>query len=183
MVNKVIGGLDLETTGFDYATGDRIVEACIGIYRLDDDGLRHVRTFTQRINPERTIPADAYRVHGISNEDVKLSPKWIEFAPTVDKLLQKCDLVVIHNRDFDWPFLNAAQAAAGYPIDSSKETFCTMRSAPWATFDGKSPSLQELCWSMGIEYDPSAAHAADYDVDRMMQCYAKGVALNLFQTN
>ena len=178
----VIVGLDTETTGFSFTEKkDRIVEACFAIYIYDGKELEHKRTITQRINPERSIPADAQAVHGISFEDVKLMPKWAEFADTAKKILDRADVVVIHNAAFDVDFLVNEQDAAGQPLTGSLEakSFCTMTNARWATFDGKSPSLKELCWSLGIEYDVTKAHAAEYDVHVMMACYEKAVALGL----
>lgn len=178
----VIVGLDTETTGFFFEKKDRIVEACFAIYTFDGLVFQHQRTITQRINPERSIPADAQAVHGISLDDVKSSPKWAEFADTAKKILDRADVVVIHNAAFDVDFLVNEQDAAGKPLTGSLEakSFCTMLNGRWATFDGKSPSLKELCWSLGVEYDPSKAHAAEYDVHVMMACYEKAIKLGLF---
>lgn len=182
----VIVGLDLETTGFDFygKKQDRIIEACFSIYTYDPIGhdLVHKKTITQRINPERNIPEDAQAVHGISYEDVKASPKWAAFAPTVQKILAIADVVVIHNAAFDEPFLEGEQQQAGYALGRKIPTFCTMENGRWATFDGKNPSLKELCWSLGVEYDVTKAHSADYDVSVMMECYIKGVTLGLYAT-
>lgn len=179
----VIVGLDTETTGFSFTDKkDRIVEACFAIYTYDGETLTHKRTITQRINPERSIPADAQAVHGISLDDVRGEPKWAEFADTAKKILDRADVVVIHNAAFDVDFLVNEQEFAGYPLTGSLEakSFCTMVNGRWATFDGKSPSLKELCWSLGVEYDPALAHAAEYDVTRMMACYEKAIKLGLF---
>lgn len=176
----VIVGLDTETTGFHFDKGDRIVEVCFSLYQYDLAGLTHLKTITQRINPQRSIPADSQAVHGISYEDVKSSPTWADFAPTAQKILERADMLVIHNAAFDVPFLEGEMQRVGLPI-SRKPSFCTMENSRWATFDGKNPSLKELCWSLGVEYDPSAAHAADYDVHRMMECTDKALKLGLFK--
>ena len=57
--------LDTETTGFDPDSGDRIVE--IGAVELE----RHVptgRPYHQYINPERSMPQEAFEVHGLGDE-------------------------------------------------------------------------------------------------------------------
>ena len=54
--------LDTETTGFDPFSGDRIVE--IGAVEL----LNHMptgETYHVYINPERSMPIEAFGVHGI----------------------------------------------------------------------------------------------------------------------
>jgi DNA polymerase-3 subunit epsilon len=177
----IIVGCDTETTGFHPHKGDRIIEACFGIYRYEAGVMTLLKTVTQRINPQRSIPADSQRIHGISYEDVKASPIWSDFAPTVEKILSKADLVVIHNAEFDVRFLDHEQSQAGSPVSKWPPVVCTMETARWATFDGKRPSLAEVCWALGIEYDPSKAHAAAYDVDVMMQAYAKGLSLGLYK--
>ena len=57
--------LDTETTGFDPEAGDRIVE--IGAVELHN----HVatgKTFHVYINPERSMPQEAFEVHGLGDE-------------------------------------------------------------------------------------------------------------------
>ena len=54
--------LDTETTGFDPESGDRIVE--IGAVELYNH-LPTGNTFHEYMNPERTMPMDAFQVHGI----------------------------------------------------------------------------------------------------------------------
>jgi DNA polymerase III subunit epsilon len=63
--------LDTETTGLDPDTGDRIVE--IGALEL----FNHVptgQTFHKYINPERSVPAEAQAVHGITDEFLRDKP-------------------------------------------------------------------------------------------------------------
>lgn len=176
----IIAGLDLETTGFNVDKGDRIIEVCFGLYQYEGGELTHLKTINQRINPQRTIPVEAQKVHGISYEDVKEMPVWKDFAPTVAKILSKVDKLVIHNAGFDSPFLEGEMRNAGLPIEHRVPTFCTMENGRKLTFDGKLPSLKELCWALGVKYDPAAAHAADYDVHKMMECYKKGIKIGLF---
>jgi len=50
-----------------------------------------------------------------------------------------------------------------------------MTEGRWATGTGKLPSLQELCFCCGVEYNPDEAHAAIYDTQVMMECVERGV--------
>lgn len=177
----VIVGLDLETTGLSFDKGDRILEVCFGIYKASDDHIEHLRTINTRINPQRAISAEAQAVHGISYEDIKESPTWEDFGETASKILTRADLLVIHNAEFDYPFIKGEMNRVGRPLERDIPTFCTMNNGRWATFDGKRPSLRELCWSLGNDYDPSAAHSAEYDVNKMMECYSKALKLGLFK--
>ena len=59
---------DTETTGFDPTTGDRLVE--IGAVEL----INHIptgRTYHQYINPERDVPEEVVKVHGLTEEFLK----------------------------------------------------------------------------------------------------------------
>ena len=74
---------DTETTGFDPLTGDRLVE--IGAVEL----INHVptgRTYHQYINPDRDVPEEVVKVHGLTNEFLKDYPffdkvaqDWVDF--------------------------------------------------------------------------------------------------------
>ena len=69
--------LDTETTGLSPREGHRIVE--IGGVEL----INHVptgRTYHQYINPERDMPAEAYNVHGLSEEFLRKHPVFSEIA-------------------------------------------------------------------------------------------------------
>ena len=73
---------DTETTGLDPQGGDRLVEiGCIEMVNRVETG----RTFHGYINPQRTMPAAAEAVHGLS--DAFLADKPL-FAERVAELLE-----------------------------------------------------------------------------------------------
>ena len=41
--------------------------------------------------------------------------------------------------------------------------------------------LSELCFALGVEYDPNAAHAADYDTEVLAQCLFAGIDRGFFK--
>ena len=95
--------LDTETTGFDPMKGDRLVE--IGCLEL----VNHVftgNTFHIYINPERDMPEDAFRVHGLSIEFLSQHPTFDKQADAFVEFIGDSPLV-IHNASFDMKFLNA----------------------------------------------------------------------------
>ena len=60
---------DTETTGFEYAKGERLVE--IGAVEL----INHMPTgvtYHQYINPEKEVPEEAFKVHGLSYDFLKI---------------------------------------------------------------------------------------------------------------
>jgi DNA polymerase III subunit epsilon len=91
---------DLETTGTNI-THDRIVE--IAIIKVVPGGDR--LTFEKKINPERSIPAEASLIHGIYDNDVKDAPSFKMIAKELVKFLQGCDLAGFNVLRFDIPML------------------------------------------------------------------------------
>ncbi|WP_210334663.1 3'-5' exonuclease [Ensifer sp. ENS10] len=171
----IIAGLDWETTG-KLEPDHRIIEAYIGLYR----GGTKIWSYEQRIDPQRSISADAQRVHGISAGDLIGMPIWDTVAPTINQILNRCDFVVAHNGNgFDKPFAEMEMRRIGLTL-TDKPWIDTMLDGVWATADGKKPRLGELAFACGVDYDPSKAHSAAYDVDVMMDCYLKGLDWNFF---
>lgn len=169
----LIAGSDLETTGLEI--GDhRIIEAYVGLW--DSDTRKLVRETNLRINPQRSIMPAAQAVHRISIQDLQGCPIWDRsVAGLVREAIEAADFAVAHNGEgFDLPFLNYEFKRVGVP-ELEVPMFDTMLSARWATPQGKVPNLGELCFSCGVEYDPSKAHAAEYDVQKMMDCFFRGL--------
>jgi len=99
---------DTETTGvfpdhLEPELRDRIVEiGCVELFNLERTG----REFHIYINPERSVPDEVVRVHGLTREFLSQHRK---FAEVVDEFM---DFVgdaplVAHNASFDQNFLNA----------------------------------------------------------------------------
>lgn len=174
---KIIG-LDTETTGLDQEKGHRIIEIALLTYDLDTHKL--VDRWVQRIDPERAIDPGAQAVHGIGYSDLVGCPKWDDLAPEIAKRLGTAGLLVAHNMGFDGPFIAAELVRVGIDVPNV-HSLCTMENARWATPDGKSPRLGELCFALGVDYDPAKAHGADYDVQVMMDCFFKGLDRGFYE--
>jgi DNA polymerase-3 subunit epsilon len=93
--------IDVETTGFSPARGDRIVE--IAIARMDARG-RIEDEYATLVNPGRDV--GPVFVHGISHSEVLDAPTFEEIA---GELLARMDgaVVVAHNATFEERFLAA----------------------------------------------------------------------------
>lgn len=176
-----IVGIDTETTGLDPDKGHKIIEIGLNMFEtVDGKTFRKMgKTWTRRVNPKRPIDAAAQAVHGISAEDLVGCPTFEEVAPTLLKLLKAANLLVAHNANFDVPFIVYELASVGLECPEL-EVFCTMESGRPATALGKLPNLGELCWAMDVSYNPDEAHAADYDIDKTMECFFRGVGRGLF---
>lgn len=88
--------LDTETTGLDPARGDAIVEVAI----VDAAGRTLIDTL---VDPQRDIPWQATRVHGISRDMVDGKPTLAQLMPRILDIVRDED-VVIYNARFDAPF-------------------------------------------------------------------------------
>jgi DNA polymerase-3 subunit epsilon len=82
---------DTETTGLDPKTGDRMVEiGCIEMIARVETG----RTFHAFFNPERDMPVEAERVHGLSAAFLATKPRFAEVAAEAEVLeLNEGDVV------------------------------------------------------------------------------------------
>ena len=92
--------LDLETTGINVAT-DRIVEICL--VKQSPGGKTDIRT--ERFNPTVPIPAQAKAIHGISDEDVKDKPTFVQMASVLSQFIGNADLAGYNAIKFDIPLL------------------------------------------------------------------------------
>ena len=108
---------DTETTGLDPASGHRIVEiGCVEILNAIPTG----QTFHFYLDPERDMPEEAFRVHGLSIEFLTGKPKFAEIAEQFLSFIADAVLVA-HNAEFDLRFVNAELAALGRPtLDSER---------------------------------------------------------------
>ncbi|MCP1539978.1 3'-5' exonuclease [Methylorubrum extorquens] len=164
----LVAGWDTETTGLQY--GDhRFVEIAILTYDLLTEKL--VDSYVTKIDPQRSIPADVQRIHGIGPKDVEGCPTWEEVAPEAHKRLEAATFTVAHNgAGFDLPFVNYELRRVRLP-ELTKPLVDTMLHGRGTTPNGAVPNLRVFCSALGIEYDPALAHRAEYDVDVMMRAF------------
>ncbi|MEL6416315.1 MAG: DNA polymerase III subunit epsilon [Pseudomonadota bacterium] len=158
--------LDTETTGLDPQEGHRIVE--IGGVEL----LNHMptgRTYHQYINPQRDMPAEAFAVHGISEEFLADKPVFADIATDFISFVGDAKLV-IHNASFDMKFLNAELnwcAQATLPNDQAIDTLIIAR----RKFPGSPASLDALCRRFGIDNSAREKHGALLDSEILAEVY------------
>ena len=98
-LNYVI--IDFETTGLNAGDGDEIIE--VGAVRVENRQILPV-TFHSLINPERSVPTEATRVHGISASELENAPTIREVMPDFLNFMGS-SVVVAQNARFDLTFL------------------------------------------------------------------------------
>ncbi|MCA0273941.1 MAG: DNA polymerase III subunit epsilon [Proteobacteria bacterium] len=159
--------LDTETTGFEPGEGDRIVE--IGAIEL----LNHVptgRSYHQYINPERSMPAAAFQVHGLGDDFLRDKPKFAQIAAAFIEFIGADSRLVIHNAAFDMKFLNAELGWAGHPVMPMDRAIDTVAMAR-RKFPGSPASLDALCRRFGIDNSAREKHGALLDSELLAEVY------------
>ena len=157
---------DTETTGFEPADGHRIVE--VGCVELIDH-FPTGRTLQFYLNPERDVPIESQRVHGLSNEFLADKPL---FASVVDEFLEFLgdSTLVIHNASFDIKFINAELKRVGRPAIPLARATDTIEIAK-RKFPGARYSLDELCKRFSIDLSVRTKHGALLDAQLTAEVY------------
>ena len=138
--------LDTETTGLSYKDGHRIVEiACIETKDLILTG----RKFHKFLNPKRSVPEEAFKVHGFSEKFLSDKETFDEIA---DEFLSfiKGKKIIIHNANFDLSFLNGELDAVKKELIDEKLVIDSLEIARNKS-TSTSNSLDALCKKFNID--------------------------------
>lgn len=163
MLREIV--LDTETTGLSPQGGDRLVE--IGCVEL----INHIptgKTHHVYINPERTMPEEAFRVHGLGDAFLADKPVFKAVAEDFRAFIGDATLV-IHNAPFDMGFLNAELEWAGLPR-LTNEVIDTVMVAR-QKHPGARVSLDALCKHYGIDNSRRTLHGALLDSEILAEVY------------
>lgn len=174
---KLIVGYDTETTGLE--NEDRVIEFAASIMDIDTGEI--VYRFEQRFNSGgQPIHPKALAVHGIHPSDIAHCPDFATAIPTIQKMAKLCNVWLAHNAEFDNRMLAGEFNRASEPMPVLT-ILDSMVEGRWATPNGKNPNLGELCFSLGIPYDPALAHNALYDVEVMLKAWRAGWQRGFYQ--
>ena len=158
--------LDTETTGFDPKTGDRLIEVgCIEIEDLLPTG----RTFHSFVNPERLIPPDAIRVHGITDDKVRDAPKFRDVVHELMAFIGDAP-VIAHNAAFDRNFIDHECGLCGHALIEETRWIDTLQLAQ-KRFPGMANSLDALCKRFKISLVERTLHGALIDARLLADVY------------
>lgn len=158
--------LDTETTGFEPSEGHRIVE--IGAVEL----MNHMptgRTFHVYLNPERSMPKEAFEVHGLGDDFLRDKPLFRQEAQNFLDFIGDAKLI-IHNAAFDMKFLNWELKAHGFPVIPNTQAVDTLHIAR-SKFPGSPASLDALCRRFGIDNSKREKHGALLDSEILAEVY------------
>lgn len=159
---------DTETTGLDPQSGDRLVEiGCIEMMNRVPTGA----VFHAYFNPERSMPAEAEAVHGLSSAFLADKPLFAARAAELLDFLGDAPLVA-HNAGFDFGFLNAELAMCELPAVDRARMVDTVAIAR-RKHPGAKLSLDALCSRYGIDRSHRVRHGALLDAELLAQLYVE----------
>ena len=158
--------LDTETTGLSFRDGHKVVEiACIETKDLIVTG----KVFHKLINPKRSVPEEAFKIHGFSQEF--LSDKET-FDQVADEFLSfiKDKKIIIHNASFDLGFLDG-ELGSIQKEKINKELVIDSLEVARNKFPGTSNSLDALCKRFTIDLSRRTKHNALLDCELLREAY------------
>lgn len=164
MIREIV--LDTETTGLEPAEGHRLVE--VAALEL----VNHVPTgrhFQRYLNPERDVPEEARRVHGLDRAFLEGFPTFAEAADELLAFIGDSPLV-IHNAAFDLKFLNAELARIERPLLEADRVIDTLAIAQ-RRFPGAPASLDALCRRFAVDASARKLHGALLDCELLAEVY------------
>lgn len=153
-LSRPICFFDLETTGLDI-TKDRIVE--ISVFKVFPNGNKESRTWL--VNPERSIPAESTKFHGITDEKVKDEPNFKVLAPEVHKMIKDSDLGGYNSNKFDIPLLAEEMLRAGIDFDMKNRVAVDVQNI----FHKKEQRTLEAAYRFYCDKELVNSHSAEAD--------------------
>ena len=158
--------LDTETTGLSFRDGHKIVEiACIETKDLIATG----KVFHKLINPKRSMPAEAYKVHGFSEDFLKDKETFDQVAAEFLTFI-KGKKIIIHNASFDLGFLDGELESIQKEKINKKLVIDSLEVAR-NKFPGSSNSLDALCKRFNVDLSRRTKHNALLDCELLREVY------------
>jgi len=159
---------DTETTGLDPLLGDRVIE--IAAIELIND-LPTGEKFYALLDPERDIPSESTRVHGITSAHIEGKPKFADVADAMLDFFADSPLVA-HNAPFDFAFLDYELSRIGKPVLGRARMIDTLALAK-TRFPGMPNSLDALCRRFEIDLSARTTHNALLDCKLLADVYVE----------
>lgn len=159
---------DTETTGFDPKNGDRMVEiGCIEMVNRVLTG----RSYHAYFNPERSMPAEAEAVHGLSDAFLADKPLFAQGAQEFLDFIEDSPMIA-HNAAFDFNFIDYELDRIGLPKVDRSRMVDTVALAK-VRHPGAKLSLDALCSRYGIDRSHRTKHGALLDAELLAQVYVE----------
>lgn len=158
--------VDTETTGLLISEGHRIIEiTCIEL-----NGTKTGRMWHSYFNPQREVSAGATAVHGLTLDDLKMSPLFKDKADELLQFLGNAWHLIAHNAPFDRGFIEDELRRCKKRIDLQfTDTLAMARSK----LPGKKHSLDALCKHYGLYQKNRGLHGATLDAKLLAEVYIR----------
>jgi DNA polymerase III subunit epsilon len=166
MIRAVL--FDTETTGLEWVQGHRVIE--VAALELIND-LPTGRHFHALMDPERDIPEDASRIHGLTASHVAGKPRFGMLAAELLAFFEDGKLIA-HNAPFDFGFLNNELARIGLAPLAPERMIDTLVLAK-TRFPGMPNSLDALCRRFAIDLSARTTHNALLDCRLLAEVYVE----------
>ena len=159
--------LDIETTGLSFLEGHKIVEiGCVELLNNFPSG----KTWQRYINPERSIPEEAFKIHGLSNEFLSNKPVFSDIIKDFLNFIKDSDLI-IHNSRFDLPFINyELEINNSKALDPKKNNIIDTLKLARKMHPGQSVSLDALSRRYKVNIERKN-HGALLDAEILAEVY------------
>jgi DNA polymerase-3 subunit epsilon len=158
--------MDTETTGLDPKSGHRLVEiACVELSNYIPTG----RVWHRYINPQRDMPEEAYRVHGLSATFLADKPLFVDVAQSLLDFVEDGKLV-FHNAGFDMNFINFELGQLGIAPIPGERIIDTLALARRKHPAGPN-SLDALCKRYNVDNSARTKHGALLDAELLAEVY------------
>ena len=158
--------LDIETTGLYAKNGDRIVE--IGCIELENN-YPTGNYFQQYINPQKEMPEEALKIHGLTTDFLSDKPLFSDIAEKFLSFINGSELV-IHNAKFDMGFLNYELELCSKTNLNNFKVLDTLTIAK-KMFPGAANNLDALCRRYSIDITKRKKHGALLDAELLSDVF------------
>ena len=158
--------LDTETTGLSFRDGHKVVEiACIETKDLIATG----KVFHKFINPKRSMPEEAFKVHGFSDDFLSDKETFDQIADDFLSFIKE-KKIIIHNASFDLSFLDGELGFIQKEKINKKLVIDSLQVAR-SKFPGTSNSLDAICKRFNIDLSRRTKHNALLDCELLREAY------------
>lgn len=159
---------DTETTGLAANNGDRIVEiGCVELFNHIATG----ESFHRYMNPERSMPYEAQKIHGLTETFLADKPVFAAIADELVAFIGDAPLIA-HNAEFDLAFLNAEFVRCGRPQISAGRVIDSLMLARRKHPAGPN-SLDALCSRYFVDTSRRKFHGALLDAELLAEVYVE----------
>lgn len=164
--------LVIAATGLESQRDHRVIE--VGAIELLD----HIptgRTFHEYFNPERNVPEEAFRTHGLSNEFLSDFPPFSEHAGRLQSFMEDSQVLTYH-AESQVDLLNDELARGHYNI-VHRDRVLDLRPVAKQCLDWIPRDVNELARELNVKSDKQTVHGALLDCMLLAEIYRRLLSL------